>query len=74
MFLWNALTGQRVGSFAHAHDSALLTAATFDAGERRLVTAGGDGSVHVWSKCPPHLAGLSTERDRCLYILVISGK
>ena len=41
--------GRRVGSFANAHDSARLTAATFDAQQRRLVTGGSDGSVHIWS-------------------------
>ena len=38
-----------MGSFANAHDSARLTAATFDAQQRRLVTGGSDGSVHIWS-------------------------
>ena len=52
MFVWNALIGGRVGFFGRAHDDARLTAATFDAQERRLVTAGDDGSVHVWSARP----------------------
>lgn len=38
-----------MGSFANAHDSARLTAATFDAQQRRLVTGGSDGGVHIWS-------------------------
>lgn len=42
--------GRRVGSFANAHDSARLTAATFDAQQRRLVTGGSDGCVHIWSE------------------------
>ena len=52
VFLWNALTGRCAGSYAHAHGHARLTAATFDEQERRLVTAGSDGGVHVWSAMP----------------------
>jgi WD40 repeat protein len=50
------LTGERVGFFDRSHDDARLTAATFDAQERRLVTAGNDGSVHIWVRARSHAA------------------
>ena len=47
--VWSLATGAREGRFNKAHDDAKLTAMCFDKKERRLVTAGGDGTVYMWN-------------------------
>ncbi|GAX72651.1 hypothetical protein CEUSTIGMA_g107.t1 [Chlamydomonas eustigma] len=47
--VWKVGTGAREGRFNKAHGDAKLTALCFDKNERRLVTAGGDGTVFMWN-------------------------
>ncbi len=39
----------REGRFTQAHGESRLTAAAFDVNQRRLLTAGNDGSVRMWN-------------------------
>lgn len=47
--VWNLSSGNREGRFTRAHGDSRVTAATFDANERRLLTAANDGTVRMWN-------------------------
>jgi len=47
--VWKLADGTREGRFTKAHGAAKLSALCFDKNERRLVTAGADGSIFMWN-------------------------
>ena len=47
--VWNVNTGQRDGRFTDAHPKSRITAMTFDALERRLLTGANDGTIRMWN-------------------------
>ena len=47
--VWDVETGQKVMQFSQVHGDAEITAMAFDPTERRLVTAGRDGTVKTWN-------------------------
>ncbi len=47
--VWDTKTGMRDGHFMNLHGNAKLTAMTFDASGRRLLTASDTGEVSMWN-------------------------
>ena len=47
--VWDTTTGMRDGHFTNLHGNAKLTAMTFDASGRRLLTASDTGEVSMWN-------------------------
>jgi len=41
--------GGRAGRFTGGHSNSKVTAVSFDRNQRRLVTAGNDGSIKMWN-------------------------
>jgi WD40 repeat protein len=48
--IWDIETGKIVQKFGPAHgEGNKITAGSFDSTQRRLITAGSDGSVKIWN-------------------------
>ncbi|KAJ3182578.1 WD40 repeat domain 95 [Gaertneriomyces sp. JEL0708] len=47
--VWDVMTGQKTFRFENAHGKTEITAMTFDAGKRRLITGGRDGTIHIFN-------------------------
>ncbi|RKO89076.1 WD40-repeat-containing domain protein [Blyttiomyces helicus] len=47
--VWDAVSGSKTFRFSDAHGKSEVTAMAFDAGCRRLITGGRDGTIRVWN-------------------------
>ncbi|KAI8923511.1 WD40-repeat-containing domain protein [Entophlyctis helioformis] len=47
--VWDAFSGQKTFRFSEAHGKSEITAMAFDAGGRRLITGGRDGTIKIWN-------------------------
>ncbi|KAI8804253.1 WD40-repeat-containing domain protein, partial [Cladochytrium replicatum] len=47
--VWDVVNGQKSFRFADVHGKAEITAMSFDAGSRRLITGGRDGLIRMWN-------------------------
>jgi WD40 repeat protein len=47
--LWDLETGKDIFEYNNAHDDSAITCMTFDETNRRLVTAGRDGTCKLWN-------------------------
>ncbi|KAJ3279292.1 hypothetical protein HK104_001582, partial [Borealophlyctis nickersoniae] len=47
--VWDVVSGAKTFQFSDAHGKSEITAMAFDAGGRRLITGGRDGTIRIWN-------------------------
>lgn len=47
--VWDIEDGRLMSKFGNSHGNSKITAGCFDSTQRRLITAGNDGTVKMWN-------------------------